>query len=67
MVLEKAIMDLQLLDLPDTYPSFDSLIKAINIFAFLQSYVIIKKKIKINKKKGLRKAILIYNQSKNTL
>lgn len=36
---QKAIIDLQPLDLSDTYPSFDNLIEIINTFVFLQNYI----------------------------
>ncbi len=57
-------MDLQPPDLPDTYPSFDSLIEAINTFASLQGYALVKKRTKVSKKGVLRKAILMCDRSK---
>ncbi len=45
-------------NLLDLYPTLDDLITAINEFADSQEYVVVKKRIKINKKIVLRKAIL---------
>ncbi len=57
-------MDLQPPDLPDTYSFLDSLIKAINTFVSLQGYTLVKRRTKVSKKGVLRKAILIYDRSK---
>lgn len=57
-------MDLQSSDFPNKYSFFNNLIQAINTFASLQGYGIVKKRTKVSKKRVLKKAILIYNQSK---
>lgn len=44
-------MDFQILNFLDKYIFFNNLIQAINILIFLQNYIIVKKKTKINKKK----------------
>ena len=46
------------------YPSLDELVIALNAFASLQEYAMVKKSIKTSKKKVLQKAILIYNRDK---
>lgn len=61
---EKAIIDLQPFDFLDKYAFFNNLFQAINILAYSQSFVIVKKGIKASKKKVLRKTILICNWSK---
>lgn len=57
-------MDFQPPDLPDIYTTLNIIIETINIFASLQSYVIIKKRTKVSKKRDLRNTILICDQSK---
>lgn len=54
-------MNLQLFDMSNKYVFLDNLIQAINIFAFIQNYAVVKRKTKVSKKKILRKAVLIYN------
>jgi heme oxygenase len=55
---ENLKMSLLSSDLFDSYLTLDDLITAINEFVDSQEYVVVKKRIKINKKKVLRKAIL---------
>ena len=52
-------MDLQPPDLSDKYASIDNLIQAINTFASLQGYVVVKRRTKVSKKGVLRKAVLM--------
>lgn len=47
--LKKAIIDLQLFDFLNKYTFFNNSIQAINIFAFSQGYIMVKKKIKVSK------------------
>jgi hypothetical protein len=47
----------------DFYLTLDDLITAINEFVDSQEYVVVKKRIKINKKKELRKAIFRCDKS----
>ncbi len=51
-------MSLLFSNLFDLYFTLDNLITAINEFVDSQEYVVVRKRIKINKKKMLRKAIL---------
>lgn len=61
---EKAILDFQPLNLLDKYIFFNNLLQAINGFAFSQDYTIVKRKMKMSKKRVLKKAVLICDQSK---
>ena len=57
-------MNLQPSDLLNNYSFLDNLIQAINTFASSQDYVVVKKKTKVNKKKVLKKVVLMYDWSK---
>ena len=57
-------MNLQPSDLLNNYSFLDNLIQAVNTFASLQDYVVVKKKTKVNKKKVLKKVVLMYDWSK---
>ncbi len=46
------------------YFSLDKLIKALNIFASLQGYAIVKRCTKVSKKKAFCKAVLMFDRSK---
>lgn len=61
---EKVFMDLLPPNLSDKYFSLDSLFKAINIFAFSQGCVVIKRRTKVSKKGISRKTVLTFEQSK---
>ncbi len=47
-----------------SYTTLKKLISAINIFATLQGYAIVKRRTKKSKKRVLRKAVLICNRNK---
>lgn len=55
----KAIIMLLLLLIYNLYLSLNNIFLKINFFAFLQAYIIIKKHIKVNKKRVIRKAMLM--------
>jgi hypothetical protein len=44
-------------DLSDSYSTLDALVLAVNVFADSQEYALVKKRIKINKKRIIRKVI----------
>jgi hypothetical protein len=56
-------MNLLFSNLFDSYFTLDDLITAINEFVDSQEYVVVKKRIKINKKKVLRKTIFRCDKS----
>jgi hypothetical protein len=58
-------MKLLSLDLLDVYFTLDALILAVNIFVDSQDYALIKKRIKINKKKVIRKVMFRCDKEKN--
>ncbi len=55
---ENMKMSLLFSNLLDFYSTLDDLVTAINEFVDFQEYVVVKKRIKINKKEMLRKTIL---------
>lgn len=58
------IIELLSLQLKDGYILLNDIIQVINFFVLSQSYTIVKKYIKINKKGVIYKTVLIYNYSK---
>lgn len=60
----KVIIELLSPVLQDAYPSLDDIIQAINSFAILQGYTIVKRYTKTNKKRVTCKAVLMFDHSK---
>ncbi len=57
-------MELLPSQLEDGYPSLDDIMQAINSFAFLQGYAIVKRRTKTSKKEIVRKVVLMCDHSK---